>query len=609
MGTPCPLAGSYLVIRRNFDVLQTPLNQTMYSSYVNGTLYTYGILEYCTGIPLAETLPFSVEPLGDTYSAVAADPGPHRNLFALAGNPAQNAGGVGLHVGGFYNYLTRDDVGGLRYLLRKDNYNFESSGANTFQFVTNNFPVLLTNLFDLGLLAAQASTNSAADLQALYPGLVVTDTTNWFALGYSTNISLVVTTTPFAPAGTVLVIAVTNVSVYPISYYGHTFANIFTNRYSKTSSYRIQTITPGNSPFAPAGTPPALVTNTSGLISSRNISGNFFILPTNLCAIKILSTLYTNVVATTNTTFSLSVGAGSNQTYTVNIITYFTNNWLVYLPVTCPENTLALRGGVERIQFRRRDFDSLIGTFWEPATNRYTLTELTNNALRPQLIERVVTRPDFLFNAQDEAAANTFNGTITRNLNFSRAFTNGTAGPGTITTPTLVTFNKIGDSYWNFWNANVDNSSLLSPFFIADESTHIQGLVWGSFDGTTNAPVIYPNGASLASFVNQLFIRVATQPAATISGGVALLPAASRGVIYTNTLSVTGGVPPYTWSLAPGSAGFPAALHFVSVTNSGESIQLSGPLTAAPATYDFTLRVTDAASRHVDVPFALTINP
>lgn len=615
MGNVCPDTGRYLVIRRNFDIMQSSLNQTMYSSYVNGILYTYGIMEYCPpSPPLAETIPYSVDPNADAYSAVATDSGPHRGFIVMPGIPAFNAGGIGLRLGGYYTYLTRDDMAGLRYLLRADNYNFENSGPGTVQFVTNSFSVVATNLlYDLGLLIQAAPTNNAAALQALFPGLLVEDTANWWGLGYSTNISLVVTSSPFAPAGYVRVISVTNVTVFPQEYFSHTYGNIITNSYSPKSVYRTQIVSPGTSPFSPAGSPPTLVTNTSKLITLNSPSGSFYVLPTNLCAIKILFTLYTNVVATTNLIFSTSgtnsTGTGSNDTYTVSTITYFTNNWLVYLPVTCPADTIGLRGGVERIQFKRRDFDSLIGTFWQPVTTNYTLMELTNNALRPQAIQRTVTQPDFLFIARDQAGGNTFNGTIIRNINFNQAFTNGLAGPGTITTPTTFEFNKIGDSYWNLFDFNISSSSWLSPYFISDESAQIQGLVWASFDGTTNAPVVYPNGTSLANLISQMFLRITSQPAATITNGLAELPAGTQNFAYTNTLSVTGGQAPYTWSLAPSSAGFPAGLNFSSITNTGESILLTGTLTATPATYDFTVRVTDATSRFVDAPFSLTINP
>ena len=602
---PCPVGNLYLVIKRNYDIQQTPLNQTMYSSYVNGTLYTYGLLEFCAGTPLALTLPYSVDPLGDTYSSVAANTRPQ---LSSTGIPAINFGGTGLKVGGYYTYLTRDDMGGLRYLLRADNYATEAAGANTVQFVTNNTPVALTNLFDLGLFSAQQATNSAAALQALYPGLIVDDTTNWFALGYTTNISLVVTTSPFWPAGSISVIAVTNRDPVLITFFGHNFGNIITNSYSRITTYRTQTVSPGTTPFVPAGSPVTLVTNTSKPITVNTVAGSFYLLPTNLCAIKVLATLFTNVVATTNLVSTVVIAGDTNQTATFSTITYFTNNWLVYLPVTCPPNTISTRQGIERIHFQRRDFDSLIGTFWAPATNLYTLTALTNNALQAQTIQRVVTRPDFLFTAQDQAGANTFNGTVLRNINYS---TNNPVnnGPGTITTPTLISFNKIGDSYWNFYNLNTAESSF--PGFISNEAAQLQGLVWASFDGTTNDPVVYPNGTSLAGFISQLFIRISNQPAAVVTNGVAQLSAANN-LPYTNTFSVTGGVPPYSWSLAPASPGLPGGLQFANATAAGDSIQLTsgaGVLSAPPAPYDFTIRVTDSTSRYVDVPYLLTIHP
>ncbi|MFO1487035.1 MAG: putative Ig domain-containing protein [Verrucomicrobiota bacterium] len=614
MGTPCPLAGLYHVVKRNYDVLiQTPLSQTPYSSYINGVLYTYGIVEYCTGTPIAEAIAYPVDPTAEVYTSVAADPGSHQGITFIGGAQGINPGGVGLKIGGFYTYLTRDDMAGLRYLLRKDNYNTEASGTGTVQFVTNNTPVLLTNSFDLGLLASVAPTNSAAALQALFPGLLVEDTTNWFKLAFSTNFVFNIVPAPFAPAGTVQVVITTNVEPTVIQYFKHNFLNVVTNfnTYAKHSVYRTQIVSPGGAPFAVAGTPPSLKTNTSGLLLSKNISGSFFILPTNNCGIKIIQSLYTNVVATTNLIASttLTNSTGSNQTYTVSTITYFTNNWLVYLPITCPENTIGLRQGVERIQFKRRDFDSLIGTFWEPATNRYTLYELTNNTLRPQLIERVVNRPDFLFSVQDQGGANNFNGTVLRNLGFNQAISNGVvSGPGTLVGPTTFSFNKIGDSYWNIADFNLFNSSL---FFISDESSAVKSLLWASFDGTTNTPVVFPNRTSLGNFLNQIFIQVSTQPAATVVSGIAQLPAGTRGASYLNTLTASGGQAPYTWSLAPGSGGLPGGLNFVASTNSS-SINLStgvGVVTGAAATYDFTIRVTDSASRSVDVPFELTINP
>ena len=612
--SPCPDGAQYLVIQRNFDILQSSLQQTPYSAYVNGTLYTYGITEACTGPLLAYTVPYAVDPLADTWTAVASQAdwiGSAPNLLY----DGHNAGGVGLHVGGYYNYLTRDDVGGLRYLLQTNNYNFESSGPDTVQFVTNNSPQFLITQ-DLGLLIAQGATNNAAALQALYPGLLVTDTTNYFKVVYTPVVSLVVTTAPpLSPAGTFVVVAVTNIVPSIVEYFGHTFDNIVTNKYSSQSLQSLQVISSGSAPFSPAGSPPTLNTSTV-TFPVKKPAGDFYIIPTNLCAIKILnSNLLATVVATTNVTFTLTntvAGGTSNQSLTVSYISYFTNHAIVYLPVACPADTAALRQGIEQVRFVRRDFDSLIGTFWEPATNTYTMVELTNSTLRSQQIRRVVNRPDFLFTAADLAQgpqATPFpivDTVLSSALRFSQVNSNGLAGPGTIQSPTTFTFSKVGPLNENYYDFALGGSSLA---FVSDQSSAIRGLVWASYDGTTNDPVIYPNGTSLANLVSQFVLQI--QPS-SLPGGKNGVPYtfvytnANSGTVYTNTFSVNGGQSPYVWSIAPGSAGLPP----------GITMSSSGQVTGTPSgggsiskTYDFTIRVTDAGARYVDASMSITITP
>src|SRR5437899_1519277 len=47
---PCPFGEVYLVIKRNFDpAFGTSLDQLKPTSYINGTLFSYQILEFCTG--------------------------------------------------------------------------------------------------------------------------------------------------------------------------------------------------------------------------------------------------------------------------------------------------------------------------------------------------------------------------------------------------------------------------------------------------------------------------------------------------------------------------------------------------------------------------------
>lgn len=609
---PCPAGNSYLVVMRNFDIMTSSLQQQQTSAYVNGTLYTYGIVENCGGALLAYTVPYAVDPLADTWTAVASQAawiGTAPNVLY----DGHNAGGVGLHVGGFYTYLTRDDVGGLRYLLQTNNFNIESSGPDTVQFVTNGAPEILTTQ-DLGLLIAQSKTNSAAALAALYPGLIVNEIGHDFILVTNVTTQLaVVPAPPFAPVGTFVVQTVSSTNVSILEVFTNTFANIITNFYSPKSRYSIQIISPGNSPFSPAGSPAVLQTNIING-TSRAPAGDFFIIPTNLCAINILkSNLLATVVTNVTPLFTLTnaTAGGSNQTFTVDVLTYFTNHVLVYLPITCPADTVALRQGIEQVRFVRRDFDSIVGTFWAPVTNTYRMVELTNNTLRSQQIRRVVNQPDFLFTAADLADGPASTGfpivdtVLTSFPRYSQVASNGLAGPGTIQSPATFTFNKVGFINESFFDFTLAASSLA---FVADQSTAIRGLVWASFDGTTNDPVVYPNGTSLANLVNQFVIQIQPTSLPRGTNGLSYRDVYTNsisGIAYTNTFSVNGGQSPYTWSLAPGSAGLPA----------GFNLSSTGQFTGTPSgvsrstTYDFTVRVTDAGARFVDAPLSLTLVP
>ncbi len=104
---------NYVVIQRNFDpVTWQP------TPYVNDVLYTYTVQEF-TQPDFADAVEFTVDPLANGFTAVASVFG---GLFG---------GGIG--TGEFFDGLTRDDVGGLRYLLRTNNFQIESlaNGAST----------------------------------------------------------------------------------------------------------------------------------------------------------------------------------------------------------------------------------------------------------------------------------------------------------------------------------------------------------------------------------------------------------------------------------------------------------------------------------------------
>jgi hypothetical protein len=76
------------------------------------------------------------------------------------------------------------------------------------------------------------------------------------------------------------------------------------------------------------------------------------------------------------------------------------------------------------------------------------------------------------------------------------------------------------------------------------------------------------------------------------------LAQAVAGTAYSQTLSASGGTPPYVWSLSSGA--LPPALSL------GAAGVLSGTATT-PGTYTFTLQVKDSANSDASAPFSLTI--
>jgi hypothetical protein len=202
-----------------------------------------------------------------------------------------------------------------------------------------------------------------------------------------------------------------------------------------------------------------------------------------------------------------------------------------------------------------------------------------------QTCQRVVTGPDFLFSAADLAsgpAALPVNTAIARGINFNTANVYpGLAGPGTIDPRTTIIFDKVGPLY-----------SSTGPYNLAGpELPSVPSFLWGSYDGSTNDPVIYPNGTSIANLAAEVLIQISP----------ANLPNGTNGVAYsTTTLTATGGQSPYTWSLVSGSA-LPPGL---SLSSGGV---ISGTPTAS-GTYVVSIQVTDGASRTVAVNYSITIN-
>ena len=388
----------------------------------------------------------------------------------------------------------------------------------------------------------------------------------------------------------------TNYTTNVVSQYSYYFGNIITNSYYT------------NSPVVTYATNAAIVTNAlavtlTNIVSSKTnytgISGDFFIPPANWCSYSLLRTQLQSTLYFTNTLTAVNLPgvADVGQFYQQLTITSYTNSILVLQPSLCSQAAPppALRQGIESIHFIRANYDSLLGQFFQPITNNYTMVMITNSQMVTEYYQRVVTQPDFLLSAQDLAtpqAGVTGIGelSVLRNVRFDQSqILNGLAGPGTITPSTTIVYDKAGTVYLN---GSLASYSLATNNFLSQTTqSGLPELQWASFDGSTNDPIVYPNGTSIQNLVNQLYIQVS--PPSLMDG--------TNAVPYSQTFSATGGQSPYTWA-APNFATLVPGLTFDPTTATMSGTPLSAGV------FNFTLQLTDAANRVVTLNYLIAIH-
>jgi hypothetical protein len=583
---PCPVGEEYWVIQRNYNITATPLNQIQYSPYVNEELYSYYIYEDCAA-------PAPLSPPDADALEIPSDP--------LVNNPPVSSG-IGeypLLVGSFYTGLTRDDVAGLRYLMSTNNYfapspaYLESPSPDSAMLLTNLATTTILYTSNLTDLATAAATNDPATLEALFPGLQVATSSNYFTVGFITNLTAYFTNEPGSAFGNppVLVLA-TNLIPVAITNYVYSFANVVTNSYYSNTVVTLETVLVTNETGSAFGNFTGTNVVTTKKVTQNIPSGDYFIIPPGGCGYDIISTLYTNVTAITNvitSTFTNVVIGTTNLALSGSelSVTHFTNHWFVVHPCTLETSTNDTIGdyqGIGKMRFvgvRDDNYDYQSGLFINPITNRYTMVLITNGQFVTRTFQRVVTTPDFLFGAADEE-----DGTVALNINF---YTNNEeinlAGPGTINPPSGIIFNKVGPVFHN-----------TGPAFLTQADALLRDPIWASFDGTTNAPIVYPNGTSLTNLINESLIQISPPPPT--------LPSGTNGVSYSVMFSATGVQVPCTWSLASGSAGLPPGL----------SLSSNGVISGTPTqtgTYDnIIIQVMDSSTpaRTVQLNYSITIS-
>jgi gliding motility-associated-like protein len=190
-------------------------------------------------------------------------------------------------------------------------------------------------------------------------------------------------------------------------------------------------------------------------------------------------------------------------------------------------------------------------------------------------------------------AFGTFNFTITATdalaFSTSRAYTVSIAQASITVTPPVLP----GPVYGIPYNQSLSSSGGTAPYSYALTSgalpTGLSLSSAGVFSGTAATIGSYPITVTVTdatlSTKNQNYGLVVASPALTI--GPATLPDAVLGTVYTQVISTTGGIAPYTYSVSTG------------ILPSGISLSSGGTLSGTPTAFGafgFTITSNDASS-------------
>jgi hypothetical protein len=207
-------------------------------------------------------------------------------------------------------------------------------------------------------------------------------------------------------------------------------------------------------------------------------------------------------------------------------------------------NLVGLLGGVEKITYVKIPYNSLAGTNAVPVIYNYNVTVIVNGRLQTIPVTRTVNRPDIVFSA-GEVFGNNFTAVNPTYYPYQRSFNfipsglvapvvNGSTGvePEVITPQETIMFNNETPVYINE-----------SPSFLSGDTAGYTLLAWGTFDGSTNAPVMYPQTSSLSQLLNELLGPAGGAGSLGGTGGSTWtgLTLGTNGLTATGT--TTGGTP------------------------------------------------------------------
>jgi hypothetical protein len=159
---------------------------------------------------------------------------------------------------------------------------------------------------------------------------------------------------------------------------------------------------------------------------------------------------------------------------------------------------VGLRGGRNKLKFKKVFFDAILGSTFTAITNQYTdVTVGTNLTMVVQSLQRGITQPDILFVCEDLGLNNNLTpvyisrsspaGWIDNDAINGNDETTDSHGPGVIAPPIRI---SLTDEL-PFFTTEIGDAFLDQ---VGEDTAFFSG-VWGSFDGSTNAPVIYPTNS------------------------------------------------------------------------------------------------------------------
>ena len=359
------------------------------SKYVNGTLLSWVVL----GATNAQPFPIDVT----------------KPIITLAGTPDHRV--PRLAEGKYLVAPTRDDIGGYRYLYRKDNFNMEGLPPFTYQVMTNEPNLTNPAIFsiDLRWFCKESRTNTPASFRQFVatnqwwgsvvtnlniPPLLILKTNVAWAMGWTTNVTPYLTNFPWTPIGqpATLVYVTNKYRTFQPSY-DYIFGNVITNIHVPASEsevlYRSWEVVPNAPLWSVIGAVPTTTNYTTTVLNDDCPHGEIIILPaTNVVGyhftdmqFEVVNTL-TNLLTGTNNLANpggalpgQGGGLGAGGAAITNFVGVMedevwqsTNHAYLAFPIVLQTNTMLL-GGIDKIRYVRMQGDSLVTTNY--SANRF----------------------------------------------------------------------------------------------------------------------------------------------------------------------------------------------------------------------------------------------